>query len=454
MYGTFTSHHGRQARSNDIEHQAGHPHTHTARSIDETTDDDRQPLLSSDAPSDTDTLSIHVGTGSSSSIFNVSRVVICQYSGHITSLCDSSHSPSDPITVAANPAVFSLFVDWLVAQPTPISFDPDRPAVEPWVSLASAACILASELDAPAFEKYALSQFIQNVALAPFVPWADIERDAPVKSSIRRFSNHWIAWNAHLAGSGPNEFSELAAAQLASRVTDQTRDPRLYHIDHWYSDCGDSFEPGCEHHPAQNAEHRPTKPMKPRQGQQTGSSEEERVYRPRTPTMVMQRPRIKTPPPQHRSDGCCDGCCDSCCNNCCDDCCDNCCSEDDCTACCACGMSSLIVILFAGIVATILALSIIILHHDDAGIRYTTRTYTLFVACFGLMVLLGPAERVLGWYLLFAFADGIALAVDNNACWSYNPTPDCQKMTALTVLTWTNLVMAMIYVGFCSIIRD
>lgn len=80
-------------------------------------------------------------------------------------------------------------------------------------------------------------------------------------------------------------------------------------------------------------------------------------------------------------------------------------------------MGSLIVILFAGIVATILALSIIILHHGDAGIRYTTRTYTLFVACWGLMVLIVPNINVLGWYLIFAFADGIALAVDNRTCW-------------------------------------
>jgi uncharacterized membrane protein len=87
-------------------------------------------------------------------------------------------------------------------------------------------------------------------------------------------------------------------------------------------------------------------------------------------------------------------------------------------------VASFIVIAFAGIVAAILALSIIILHHDDAGIRYTTRTYTLFVACFSIMVLIGPNEVVLGWYLLFAFADGIALAVDKDACWAVSRVND------------------------------
>jgi len=440
MYGTFASHHDREARSDDIEHQAGG--AHAPSSIDDTTDDENQPLLSNTRA---EMLSIRVETGASSRVFDISKVVICQYSGHIASLCNSTPSASSTITLAADATVFSLFISWLVAQPTPVSYDPDRPAAEPWVSLASAACILASQLKAPAFEKYALSQFIQNFALAPFGPWADIERDAPAKSSIRRFSNHWIAWNTHLAGSSVNEFSGLAAGQLASRVTGQTRDPRLYHIEHWYSDCGDSFEPGCEHHPsAQNAQQRPTQPKEPLRGQPTVSAEQERVRRPRTPprtsAMVMRPPKTKSSPRRHTSSTS-------------DDCCEN---------CCACCIASIIPIIFIGIVTAILALSIILLHHGDAGIRYTTRTYTLFVACWALMVLIGPNGRVLIWYLLFAFADGIALAVDNRTCWSiaksadpleYNPTPDCQKMTALTALTWTNLIVAMIYVSFCVEVR-
>lgn len=76
-----------------------------------------------------------------------------------------------------------------------------------------------------------------------------IEKEAAWKSPLRRFSEHWIAWNFRLAAGGPSEFANLEAAQRANEVTQTTRDPRIYDLEHWYSDCGDKLNPSCSHDP-------------------------------------------------------------------------------------------------------------------------------------------------------------------------------------------------------------
>lgn len=76
-----------------------------------------------------------------------------------------------------------------------------------------------------------------------------IEKEAAWKSPLRRFSEHWIAWNFHLAAGSPSEFANLEAAQRANEVTQTTRDPRIYDLEHWYSGCGDKLNPSCSHDP-------------------------------------------------------------------------------------------------------------------------------------------------------------------------------------------------------------
>lgn len=142
--------------------------------------------------------------------------------------------------------VFDLFFQW--AHGKNIHND-SKHTEEPWLSNAAAAWVLAKKLRAPAFEKYALVAFIHNCALAAFGPWEYIEKEAPPGSSIRRFSDHWVAWNAHMSGSRPNEFAGLQAVRRTRLVTEKTRDPRIYDIEHWYSRCGDGLNPGCSHDP-------------------------------------------------------------------------------------------------------------------------------------------------------------------------------------------------------------
>lgn len=142
-----------------------------------------------------------------------------------------------------------MFLEWIKSPESPISYKPDQHSEEPWLSNAAAAWVLAKKLHAAEFEEYALSQFIQNCALAAFGPWGYIETMAPPGSSIRRFSDHWVGWNCHLAGSGRNEFSDLEGKWRAALVTEKTRDPRIYDIEHWYSICGNDINPSCSHDP-------------------------------------------------------------------------------------------------------------------------------------------------------------------------------------------------------------
>jgi len=94
-----------------------------------------------------------------------------------------------------------------------------------------------------------LSQFIQNCALAPRGPWKFIEDNAPSKSPLLRFSNHWVAWNSSLSGPGVNEYTGLNAAKLADQFKTSSRDPRIFDLMHWYSVCGNNINAQCPHDP-------------------------------------------------------------------------------------------------------------------------------------------------------------------------------------------------------------
>lgn len=193
-------------------------------------------------------MEIRVGTGDDVKIFHVNKNSICKFSGYFAEECLSKSI--DRIDLAEDdPAAFDLFFQWVRRPERPIPYSPGQYSEEPWLSKALAAWLLARKLSAEDFERYALSQFIQNCALAVVGPWKDIEREAPQPSPIRRFSDHWVALNSHLAGSRRNEFSGLQAAWRAYLVRDDTRDPRIYDIEHWYLSCGDDLNPSCSHDP-------------------------------------------------------------------------------------------------------------------------------------------------------------------------------------------------------------
>jgi hypothetical protein len=46
-----------------------------------------------------------------------------------------------------------------------------------------------------------------------------------------------------------NEDSGLLAARHTSSVKPSTRDPRIFDLQHWYSDCGDDINAQCSHDP-------------------------------------------------------------------------------------------------------------------------------------------------------------------------------------------------------------
>lgn len=148
-----------------------------------------------------------------------------------------------------DPLAFKLFLDFCQDPQEPIKYQGGRYSTEPWMTSSTDACILAVALKARRFEKYALSQFIQNCAIIVTGPWKQIEECTHSDAAISKFSKHWIAWNISLSNWWSHEFVGLDAAASTEQVTSETRDPRIFDLDHWYQACGNDFNALCQHNP-------------------------------------------------------------------------------------------------------------------------------------------------------------------------------------------------------------
>ena len=168
-------------------------------------------------------------------------------------------APLDPYRLhERDPDVQDLYSRWFATRPAPPPYNPALPSRgsvlaisrDPWTTKAAAAWLLSQQLGDRVFERYALAQLIQNCGVALFGPWAFIEARCPDRSSIRRFTNHWVAWNASLAGDSGSEFTGLYATTLMNRVVrGETHDPRTFELEHWFSECGDDLTAKCSHDP-------------------------------------------------------------------------------------------------------------------------------------------------------------------------------------------------------------
>lgn len=194
-------------------------------------------------------LNITVGSGETSKVFQLKKHQVCTCSEYFAAVY-VSHRFENVDFANDNPTVFGLFSEWIQNPSNSIV-----PAQEPWFSNAAEAWVLASKLQSEKFERYALLQFTRNCALIAFGPWDYIEKNAPPKSSIRLFSDHWVSWNFSLlakANNLSNEYSGLQAVTKAKFVTPKTVDPRVFDIDHWFSSCGEQLEPSCSHNTQPN----------------------------------------------------------------------------------------------------------------------------------------------------------------------------------------------------------
>jgi hypothetical protein len=198
-------------------------------------------------------LNVIVGSAGKAKAFQIERDLIRHLSPFIR---DALWNPwENEISLDKyEPVAFDLFSKWIHGHETPEVYIPIQLSEEPWLSNGADICLLAMKLQCLNFEKEALFHFIRYCALAPFGPWAQIEREAPQQSPLRRFSNHWVAWNFYLSACGKSEYMSLEAASFASQVTGQTRDPRIFDIEHWFSRCGDSLATGCSHDPVSRQE--------------------------------------------------------------------------------------------------------------------------------------------------------------------------------------------------------
>ncbi|KAL8673305.1 MAG: hypothetical protein Q9168_002267 [Polycauliona sp. 1 TL-2023] len=196
---------------------------------------------------------LRVGTGSSQQIYHVDRDILFGSSAlvrpHSCTATDIDLPDEDPI-------VAEMFVTWAKTPQPPIVYVPGQYSDEPWISNAAPAWLFGHHLDAAMFQQYALSQFIQNCAMVLRGPWKWIEETAPAGSPLRRFSNHWVAWDSCLSGSDLNEYTDLDAVKHTGQVRPSTRDPRKLDLIHWYLDCGNDINAQCDHDPIFRANRR------------------------------------------------------------------------------------------------------------------------------------------------------------------------------------------------------
>ncbi|KAG0646120.1 hypothetical protein D0Z07_8080 [Hyphodiscus hymeniophilus] len=195
------------------------------------------------------TIEVRVGSGTTLRIFKVDKGILCRDSGYCRRIlaADSKHKQEAIALLEFMPINFELYLQWIINPSQPTVYDPDYLPQEPWLSNAATTWLLGRKLQcSDEFDKFALSQFVQSCAFMLYGPWEMIERQASI-GSLRRFSDHWTAWNSSFAGPEPNEYSGLLAAR--DIFAPPIRDPRLYDIEHWYSECGKYMRPRCLHDP-------------------------------------------------------------------------------------------------------------------------------------------------------------------------------------------------------------
>lgn len=209
---------------------------------------DTENTIFHDATASETNVAVQVGSGAAIKIFTLDAELFYNNTAY-TPDSHTSKAEGSLKLPQHNAAVFELFVNWIKNQEKPIPYMPNEFSPEPWLSLSAHACILGQKLQAHQFEAYALSQFITNCGLAELSTWEFIEKEALPESTIRLFSDHWIAWNCYILGTENSEYDDLRASGLSVFVTEDTRDPRIYELDHWYSTCGQHLDPDCSHDP-------------------------------------------------------------------------------------------------------------------------------------------------------------------------------------------------------------
>jgi hypothetical protein len=195
---------------------------------------------------------IQIGDGIKSKTFHSVVDVLSSHSARMNDFFNSC--PTFNVLIFPNwePLIYELFEQFTLSSPQPVQYQPCQYYTEAhWDESALHACFLAIELDAQHFLRYALSIFIQNCALESYETWEEIEEKLAEGNPLRRFSDHWIAWNSYLAGDITHEYIGLIAEPLVRLVTDETSDPRIMDLEHWFSECGDSFNSKCDHDPVE-----------------------------------------------------------------------------------------------------------------------------------------------------------------------------------------------------------
>jgi len=227
---------------------------------------------------------IQVGAAENMEIFIVNKSLLCGASEFCRCrfASDSRYKEDAIILEDFEPLIFEIFLQW-TSNPAPsLAYNPDGLPQEPWLSNAATTWLLGKRLQcSEEFDRYALSQFIQNCAFMMFGPWELIEKET-IKGSLHRFSDHWVVWNHKLGGCGPNEYSGLRAVRTALIVPET--DPRTYDIEHWYSECGKYMRPKCLHDPItrleKSEEAKRPKPVPPQEwGRSTEMQREARARR-------------------------------------------------------------------------------------------------------------------------------------------------------------------------------
>ncbi|KAF7557513.1 hypothetical protein G7046_g6019 [Stylonectria norvegica] len=378
-----------------------------------------------------DVIAVKVGSGSHTRTFHLNKAQTTRASAHIAHLVADGTSLSSPSPVAItdqDPDVFALFALWLTSlAASPPTTEANPYLQEPWLSRTAEAWVLAKRLAAPSFAKFCLKRFIENCALAPFGPWAYIEAVAEKGSALRRFSDHWVAWNANLLTGENHEFVELEAASNASRVDEYTGDPRYFDYEHWYVPCGDDISPRCDH----NFKVREERALgqDESQGQavaaslhDVGQSFELQPPRP-SRHRSSSRSVVATPArsPSHRSAVTTRD------------------SFSDHMKC----WRMLSILTQISIFSAILGLIVMLVRRDDEGIKSATRTFSIFSFGVGILCIMLPWGVPLYW--VFAVADGIALAIDVPACDARAVTETCRTIRALTVLVWLSIPLSALH---------